>query len=52
MNFGSVGQPRDRDPTVSYALVDIEDGEISVSHRRAGYNINFTASKMSCYDCP
>lgn len=36
VNPGSVGQPRDRKPTASYALVDIDIGKVRL--RRAVYN--------------
>ena len=46
MNPGSVGQPRDGDPRASYAIVDITEGGVEVSHRRVEYGIDETASRM------
>ncbi|MHC4792689.1 MAG: metallophosphoesterase family protein [Planctomycetota bacterium] len=37
LNPGSVGQPRDGDPRAAYAILDLDDHEIS--WRRAGYDI-------------
>ena len=46
VNPGSVGQPRDGDPRASYMLVDLEEGGFEISHRRVGYDIDETASRM------
>lgn len=37
LNPGSVGQPRDYDPRASYAVIDLDSGE--VQHRRAAYDV-------------
>jgi predicted phosphodiesterase len=37
LNPGSVGQPRDGDPRASYAVVDLDTGD--VEQRRAGYDV-------------
>jgi putative phosphoesterase len=37
LNPGSVGQPRDGDPRASYALVDLDTGEVEL--RRAEYDV-------------
>ena len=37
LNPGSVGQPRDYDPRASYAVVDLDTGD--VEHRRAPYDV-------------
>jgi predicted phosphodiesterase len=37
VNPGSVGQPRDRDPRASYAVLDTASG--AVEHRRAAYDV-------------
>lgn len=39
INPGSVGQPRDRDPRASYAVVDLGGGRGSVSFERVEYDI-------------
>jgi len=46
LNPGSVGQPRDGDPRASYALLDLEGGEVSCAHRRVGYDVEEVASRM------
>ena len=45
-NPGSVGQPRDGDPRASYMLIDLEGGEVSISHRRVEYDIDEVAERM------
>ena len=45
LNPGGVGQPRDRDPKASYAVLDLE-GEPEVEFRRVGYNIAEAAGKI------
>lgn len=44
VNPGSVGQPRDRDPRASYAVLDLDDE--TVTHRRVEYDFELTASKI------
>ena len=44
VNPGSVGQPRDRDPRASYAVLDL-DAE-TVTHRRVEYDFELTARKI------
>ena len=44
INPGGVGQPRDRDPTSSYAIYDGEQG--TICHYRVPYDIPFTQEKM------
>lgn len=46
VNPGSVGQPRDGDPRASYMLIDVEDGEVFVTHRRVEYDVDEVASRM------
>lgn len=46
VNPGSVGQPRDGDPRASYMLIDVEDGEVVVTHRRVEYDVEEVASRM------
>ncbi len=42
LNPGSVGQPRDGDPTAAFAVLEIDpvSGEITVDERRVEYDIN------------
>ena len=44
INPGGVGQPRDRDPTSSYAIYDGEQG--TICHYRVPYDIPSTQEKM------
>jgi putative phosphoesterase len=46
LNPGSVGQPRDRDPRASYALVELKKDDIKVEHRRVGYDIELSAKHI------
>ena len=50
INPGSVGQPRDGDPTASYAVYDSE--EKSISHHRVIYDISTTQDKMRSHGLP
>ncbi|RLI18471.1 metallophosphoesterase, partial [Candidatus Bathyarchaeota archaeon] len=45
-NPGSVGQPRDGDPRASYMLIEVEEGEVSIHHRRVEYDIDEVAERM------
>ncbi|MBX3519519.1 MAG: metallophosphoesterase family protein [Xanthobacteraceae bacterium] len=42
--LGSVGQPRDRNPMASYAILDTE--KAAVTYRRAAYDIDTAAKKI------
>ena len=44
VNPGSVGQPRDRDPRASYAVIDL-DAE-SITHMRVEYDVELAAGKI------
>jgi putative phosphoesterase len=46
LNPGSVGQPRDRDPRASYAILEIEGQSIECSHHRVAYDIEKAAGKI------
>jgi putative phosphoesterase len=46
LNPGSVGQPRDRNPKASYAIVDINESEINVIIVRLEYDINKTCKSL------
>ena len=50
INPGSVGQPRDGDPTASYMIYDSE--EESIAHYRVGYDIEATQRKMRTHGLP
>ena len=50
INPGSVGQPRDGDPSASYAMYD--SVEKTVSHRRVIYDISATQDKMRLHGLP
>jgi len=44
INPGSVGQPRDEDPRAAYAIVDLD--EMTITHRRAQYDVSLTQKLM------
>jgi len=46
VNPGSVGQPRDGDPRASYMVIDVEEGEVAVAHKRVEYDVDDVASRM------
>jgi predicted phosphodiesterase len=50
INPGSVGQPRDGNPTASYAILDVD--ELTLEHRRVAYPIEETQAKMMEHDLP
>ncbi len=50
INPGSVGQPRDGDPTASYALLDAE--AMTWEHRRVSYSISIVQDRMRARDLP
>jgi len=50
VNPGSVGQPRDRDPRASYAVLDLDE-EI-ITHMRAEYDVELTAGKIRAAGLP
>jgi putative phosphoesterase len=45
-NPGSVGQPRDGDPRASYAVLSIDQGKVTLEHRRKEYDIETSAKKI------
>jgi len=45
-NPGSVGQPRDRDPRASYAIIEVDDGDVRFTNRRVEYDVESAASKI------
>jgi putative phosphoesterase len=51
VNPGSVGQPRDRNPQASYAILDIRE-EVEVTQRRVEYDIEKTADKIKSAGLP
>lgn len=51
INPGGVGQPRDRDPRASYAVMSL-DKEVRVSHKRVEYDIESTARKIKAARLP
>ena len=50
VNPGSVGQPRDGDPTASYVVYD--DRAQTLTHRRVAYDIAATQNKMRRHSLP
>jgi len=51
LNPGGVGQPRDRDPRASYAVLNITD-EVEISFWRVEYDIDATADKIKSAGLP
>jgi len=51
VNPGSVGQPRDRDPRASYAVLNIGE-EVEVDQRRVQYDVEKTAEKIKAAGLP
>lgn len=47
LNPGSVGQPRDRDPRASYAILETEEPEVEI--KKAWYNIDEIANETKEY---
>lgn len=50
MNPGSVGQPRDRDPNASWAILDT--GDMTLEVRRVSYDTETTAAKIKKLGLP
>ncbi len=51
VNPGGVGQPRDRDPRASYAVLTLGK-EVVVEHKRVEYDIETTAKKIEAAGLP
>ncbi len=51
VNPGGVGQPRDRDPRASYALLNFKK-ELEIIFMRVGYNVDATAAKIKAAGLP
>jgi predicted phosphodiesterase len=52
VNAGSVGRPKDHDPRASYAVVEVEGGDISVRFARVEYDVEATAQAILESDLP
>jgi len=50
VNVGSVGQPRDRDPRASYALYDVDGGDVRL--RRVAYDVAAAQAKILAAGLP
>ena len=50
INPGAVGQPRDMDPTASYAIYDLDEG--AITHHRVKYDVLKTQQKMTEQELP
>lgn len=44
VNIGSIGQPRDKDPRLSFAIVDTEKKEVKIIREK--YNFNIAAENI------
>jgi len=51
LNPGGVGQPRDRDPRASYAVLNLGK-DVKVSFHRVGYDVKITAEKIEAAGLP
>jgi len=51
VNPGGVGQPRDRNPKASYAVLTV-DGDVDVELKRAEYDVEATAKKITAAGLP
>lgn len=51
INPGGVGQPRDRDPRASYAILNLGK-EVKVSFHRVDYDVKITAEKLETAGLP
>lgn len=51
INPGGVGQPRDRDPRASYAILTLGK-QVVVEHKRVDYDIEATAKKITAAGLP
>jgi predicted phosphodiesterase len=49
-NPGSVGQPRDRNPKASFAIIDSED--MTITYQRAKYDVKKTQGRMLHHNLP
>jgi len=52
VNPGSVGQPRDRDPRASYAILWVEGSRTSLTLRRVKYNVDEVARRIVAVGLP
>ncbi|MDQ2052208.1 metallophosphoesterase family protein [Natronolimnohabitans sp. A-GB9] len=50
VNPGSIGQPRDGNPTAAYAILDTEANDVEL--RRVEYDVNAVISKIEALDLP
>lgn len=52
INPGSVGQPRDRDPRASYAILTIDDSKMSLTLHRVEYDLDKVAARIIAVGLP
>jgi putative phosphoesterase len=52
INTGSVGRPDDGDPRACYALLDLENDQIKVSHFRLTYDLEKTITAIHKHNLP
>ena len=52
INPGSVGQPRDRDPRASYAILTVDVSEVSLTLHRVEYDVDETAARIIAVGLP
>jgi len=52
VNCGAVGKPKDHDPRVAFAILEAQDGAVSASIRRVGYDATAVAHEMRAVGLP
>ncbi len=52
INTGSVGRPDDGNPEACYAVLNLEEGSISIEHHRVGYDIKRTIEAIHANHLP
>ena len=52
VNCGAVGKPKDHDPRAALALLGAQDGAVSASIRRVGYDAGAVAREMRSVGLP
>ena len=52
VNCGSVGKPKDGDPRASFALLQLDDGEVRATIDRAEYDAEAVAREVTAAGLP
>lgn len=51
-NPGSVGRPEDGDPRANYAVIELANGEATITHHRVAYDVERTAAAIRAHGLP